>query len=84
MLFLISLLGCRIDLRQPVCLSLGITQDPPLSTHGVSAASKFATQTASHPLPTDLQQTIHTFDRSLPITGITTLDEQVARTLTNQ
>jgi predicted permease len=31
-----------------------------------------------------VQQTIHSIDRNLPITNVTTLDEQVARTLTNQ
>jgi predicted permease len=36
------------------------------------------------PVAAAVQQTIHSIDRSLPITGVTTLDEQVARTLTNQ
>jgi predicted permease len=36
------------------------------------------------PVAAAVQQTIHSIDRSLPITGVTTLDEQVARTLTDQ
>ncbi len=36
------------------------------------------------PIAATVQQTIHSIDRSLPITKVTTLDEQVARTLTNQ
>jgi predicted permease len=36
------------------------------------------------PIAAAVQQTIHSIDRSLPITGITTLDEQVARSLTDQ
>jgi predicted permease len=36
------------------------------------------------PIAVAVQQTIHSIDRSLPITGVTTLDEQVARTLTDQ
>ena len=36
------------------------------------------------PVSAAVQQTIHSIDRSLPITGVTTLDEQVARTLTDQ
>jgi predicted permease len=36
------------------------------------------------PIAATVQQTIHSIDRSLPITSVTTLDEQVARTLTNQ
>jgi predicted permease len=36
------------------------------------------------PIAAAVQQTIHSIDRSLPITGVTTLDEQVARTLTDQ
>jgi len=31
-----------------------------------------------------VQQTIHNIDRALPITRVTTLDEQIARTITNQ
>ena len=31
-----------------------------------------------------MQQTIHSIDHTLPITRVTTLDEQVARTITNQ
>jgi predicted permease len=31
-----------------------------------------------------VQKTIHSIDRSLPITDVTTLDEQVARSITNQ
>jgi predicted permease len=31
-----------------------------------------------------VQQTIHSIDRNLPITRVTTLDEQVARSITNQ
>jgi predicted permease len=31
-----------------------------------------------------VQQTIHSIDRTLPITHVTTLDEQVARSITNQ
>ena len=33
---------------------------------------------------TAVQQTIHSIDRNLPITRVTTLDEQVARSITNQ
>jgi predicted permease len=36
------------------------------------------------PIAAAVQQTIHSIDRTLPITGVTTLDEQVARTLTDQ
>jgi predicted permease len=36
------------------------------------------------PTAAAVQQIIHSIDHSLPITGVTTLDEQVARTLTNQ
>ena len=36
------------------------------------------------PITAAVQQTIHSIDRSLPITGVTTLDEQIARTLTDQ
>jgi predicted permease len=36
------------------------------------------------PIATAVQQTIRSIDRSLPVTGVTTLDEQVARTLTDQ
>jgi predicted permease len=36
------------------------------------------------PIAAAVQQTIRSIDRSLPVTGVTTLDEQVARTLTNQ
>jgi predicted permease len=36
------------------------------------------------PIAAAVQQTIRSIDRSLPITGVTTLDEQVARTLTDQ
>jgi predicted permease len=36
------------------------------------------------PIAAAVQQTIHSIDRNLPITKVTTLDEQVARTLTNQ
>jgi predicted permease len=32
----------------------------------------------------EVQQAIHSVDRNLPITGVTTLDEQVARSITNQ
>jgi predicted permease len=32
----------------------------------------------------DVQQAVHSIDRTLPITHVTTLDEQVARTITNQ
>jgi predicted permease len=35
-------------------------------------------------ISSEVQQTIHSVDRTLPITGVTTLDEQVARTITNQ
>ena len=35
-------------------------------------------------ISTEVQQTIHSIDRSLPITRVTTLDEQVARSITNQ
>jgi ABC-type antimicrobial peptide transport system permease subunit len=35
-------------------------------------------------IATAVQQTIHSIDRSLPISDITTLDEQVARSYTNQ
>ena len=31
-----------------------------------------------------MQQTIRSIDRNLPITHVTTLDEQVARSITNQ
>ena len=33
---------------------------------------------------TEVQQAIHSIDRNLPITRVTTLDEQVARSITNQ
>jgi predicted permease len=36
------------------------------------------------PIAATVQQTIHSIDRNLPIAKVTTLDEQVARTLTNQ
>jgi predicted permease len=36
------------------------------------------------PIAAAVQQIIRSIDRSVPITGVTTLDEQVARTLTNQ
>lgn len=36
------------------------------------------------PIAAAVQQTIHSIDRNLPISKVTTLDEQVARTLTNQ
>src|SRR6202041_645171 len=36
------------------------------------------------PMATAVQQTIRSIDPSLPISGVTTLDEQVARSLTNQ
>jgi predicted permease len=36
------------------------------------------------PVAAAVQQTIHSIDRNLPITGVTTLDEQVARSITNQ
>ena len=36
------------------------------------------------PVAAAVQQTIHSIDRNLPITRVTTLDEQVARSLTNQ
>ena len=36
------------------------------------------------PISAAVQQAIHSIDRSLPITGVTTLDEQVARSITNQ
>ena len=36
------------------------------------------------PIAAAVQQTIHSIDRNLPITNVTTLNEQVERTLTNQ
>jgi predicted permease len=36
------------------------------------------------PVTAAVQQTIHSIDRNLPITRVTTLDEQVARSITNQ
>jgi predicted permease len=36
------------------------------------------------PIAAAVQQTIHSVDRNLPITNVTTLNEQVARTLTSQ
>ena len=36
------------------------------------------------PVAAAVQQTIHSIDRNLPITHVTTLDEQVARSFTNQ
>ena len=36
------------------------------------------------PISTAVQQTIHSIDHTLPITRVTTLDEQVARSITNQ
>jgi predicted permease len=36
------------------------------------------------PVATAVQQTIHSIDRNLPITRVTTLDEQIARSITNQ
>jgi len=36
------------------------------------------------PVAAAVQQTIHSIDRTLPITRVTTLDEQVARSITNQ
>ena len=36
------------------------------------------------PVAAAVQQTIHSIDRNLPITRVTTLDEQVARSITNQ
>ncbi|MGB2590567.1 MAG: ABC transporter permease [Candidatus Acidiferrum sp.] len=36
------------------------------------------------PAAAAVQQTIHSIDRNLPITRVTTLDEQVARSITNQ
>jgi predicted permease len=36
------------------------------------------------PVAAAVQQTIHSIDRDLPITRVTTLDEQVARSITNQ
>src|SRR6202034_2784438 len=36
------------------------------------------------PVAATVQQTIHSIDRNLPITKVTTLDEQVARSITNQ
>jgi predicted permease len=36
------------------------------------------------PIAAAVQQTIHSVDRNLPITDVTTLNEQVARTLTSQ
>jgi predicted permease len=36
------------------------------------------------PMATAVQQTIRSIDRGLPISGVTTLDEQVARSLANQ
>jgi predicted permease len=36
------------------------------------------------PIAAAVQQAIRSIDRSLPVTGVTTLDEQVARTLTDQ
>jgi predicted permease len=36
------------------------------------------------PVATAVQRTIHSIDRNLPITHVTTLDEQVARSITNQ
>ena len=35
-------------------------------------------------ISTEVQQVIHSIDRDLPITHVTTLDEQVARSITNQ
>jgi len=35
-------------------------------------------------ISTAVQQTIHSIDRTLPISGITTLDDEVARSITNQ
>ena len=35
-------------------------------------------------ISTTVQQTIHSIDRNLPITRVTTLDEQIARSITNQ
>jgi ABC-type antimicrobial peptide transport system permease subunit len=35
-------------------------------------------------ISTEVQQAIHSVDRNLPITGVTTLDEQVTRSITNQ
>ena len=46
--------------------------------------SKSATLAALLPSPLPVQQTIHSIDRNLPITRVTTLDEQVARSITNQ
>jgi predicted permease len=37
-----------------------------------------------HAIADAVQKTIHSVDRSLPITDVTTLDEQVARSVTNQ
>jgi predicted permease len=39
---------------------------------------------AFSPVATAVQQTIHAIDRNLPIMHVTTLDEQVARSITNQ
>lgn len=36
------------------------------------------------PVAAAVQETIHSIDRNLPITRVTTLDEQVARSITNQ
>ena len=36
------------------------------------------------PVAAAVQETIHSIDRNLPITHVTTLDEQVARSITNQ
>jgi predicted permease len=49
-----------------------------LSDFEVRYTSDFAAVSA------EVQQAIHSIDRNLPITGVTTLDEQVARSITNQ
>jgi predicted permease len=43
---------------------------------------RYAGNTGS--ISTAVQQTIHSIDRTLPISGITTLDDEVARSITNQ
>jgi len=49
-----------------------------LNSFEVRYTGNFATISAA------VQQTIHSIDRALPISGITTLDDEVARSITNQ
>jgi ABC-type antimicrobial peptide transport system permease subunit len=46
--------------------------------------SKSATLAGFAPVAADVQRTIHSINRNLPITRVTTLDEQVARSISNQ